>query len=72
MSSEPTNAERQERAQRALLAHLGGEFADDDPTTDIVDLVANLMHLCNREGCDWSDIESMAKAHYEFEVNDDR
>jgi hypothetical protein len=70
--SDPTNGERQESAFRALLAHLNGQPLDDDPTTDVIDLVANLMHLCDREGLDWSEIINMAKLHHGIEVEKER
>lgn len=71
MSNDPTNGERQESAFRALLAHLNGQPLYEDPTTDIIDLVANLMHLCNREGLDWSVIVNMAKVLFEIEVHEE-
>lgn len=56
------NQERAERAQMAVdMQEEGGE-------PGIVDLLANLRHLCDREGLDFSNLDRMAYQHYIEEV----
>lgn len=56
------NQDRAERAQQAVdLQEEGGD-------TGIVDLLANLRHLCDREGLDFAKLDRMAYAHYVLET----
>ena len=58
----PKNEGRAERAQIAVdLQEEGGD-------TGIVDLLANLRHLCDREGLNFAELDSMAYAHYIAEM----
>lgn len=60
-----TNKERAALAKRALDA---AATTPDTPETDIIDLVANLLHLAHRECLDSDSIIRIAKNHFEHEV----
>lgn len=55
------NMKNDERACRAQMAVDLGEEGGDSA---IVDLLANLRHLCDREGLDFAELDSMAYIHY--------
>lgn len=64
----PSNEHRIEMARRAVLAHDteldGFEDLYDEP---VIDLLTDLMHLCEDEGIDWESAFRMAEMHYEEE-----
>ena len=55
----PTNEERAEAAQRAIDA-----CADEGGDAGIIDTLANLRHLCDRDGMDFAELDRMAYNHY--------
>jgi len=66
-----TNADRSTDAWRALQTNLHGTAAGEDPKGDIIDLVTNLMHYANEHGIEFDEITSMAKVHFECEVQEE-
>ena len=52
-------------AKQALLERVK---LNKDPETAIVDLVADLRHLCDVLGIEWHDVRLQAASHYEAEV----
>ena len=63
------NDQRAEWAQLALtpFCHATGSW---DPDESITDLIADLMHLCDRSGLDPQTIITRAIDHYEAETTD--
>ena len=47
-----SNATRASYADAALAAYLEAKGEDDDPRSNITDLMTDLLHLANREGFD--------------------
>lgn len=69
MYSEPTNSDRAHNARKAL------DVATDcnDPHTDVVDLLCNLRHYCDREGVDFGAADHSAySTHYLAELAEER
>lgn len=56
-------------AKRALKAAYDEE---NDPKTTIIDLLADLRHICDRLRFDFADLDSVAHSHYTEEVGMDR
>jgi hypothetical protein len=54
-----TNEERARRVADSL-----GEFYEED---NVVDLITDIMHFCEREGIDFYKEFSMARMHFEAE-----
>ena len=59
------NMKNEGRAERAQIAV---DLQEEGGDTGIVDLLANLRHLCDREGLDFAELDSMAYAHYIAEM----
>lgn len=60
----PKNAKRARRASRALRSEYrngGGARVHKD---DVVDILADLRHLCTRAGWDFADLDRIAYQHY--------
>lgn len=62
-----TNEERARRAAKALLA-----YSDpDDEFINLLDFLADLMHLCGRKDYDFEHALSLARMHFEEEQDDE-
>jgi hypothetical protein len=59
-----TNATRAQLAEMALAVIEDGQGRE----LAVVDLLANLMHLCDRDGFDFDVLMAAAEDHYENEV----
>ena len=69
----PRISERAELARTAVRARsieTGAE--DEDIRTQLVDLLADLMHLCDAESLCLGDIERIARSHYLAELSEER
>lgn len=65
------NAERADRADTVVKV-FSALTGSDLYTQAILDLLADLRHLCDREGVDWFDVMHRAmNTHYHKEVKDD-
>lgn len=62
-----TNADRAARAFKALK---GGDYLEDGTMYPyhVGDLLADLHHLCDRDGVDWVQQQGMGAMHYEAEL----
>lgn len=58
----PINEERATRARTALLAHYNNIF------TEIIDLITDLMHLCEAEAIDFDECLRLANLHFDAET----
>lgn len=58
-------AKNQERATRAQMAV---DLQEEGGDAGIIDLLANLRHLCDREGLDFDELDHMAYTHYASEL----
>lgn len=56
----PANRLRADKARKALKDYFLGNTNDEA----IVDLLADLRHLCARQGRDFDDLNRMAESHY--------
>ncbi len=68
----PTNRERASQASHALdeyAEHTGNE--DEDRKTVIIDLLSDLMHLCEIEDIDFDSCLWHANDHYTTESNEE-
>jgi hypothetical protein len=63
----PTNKDRAEWALRTV-AYFTSIVGGDDLETEIVDLIANILHLCDQEDIDHEPVLRMAAYHHEEEV----
>jgi hypothetical protein len=61
---ELTNATRAQLAEMALAVIEDGQGRE----LAVVDLMANLMHLCDRDGFDFDELMAAAEDHYDIEV----
>jgi hypothetical protein len=61
----PTNEMRAERAEDALQHFQGDEI--DDPGSVLVDLLADLIHLCAQKQWDFERCLDWARRHFEDE-----
>lgn len=70
MNDEPTNNQRASWAKEAILAHVGsrGDTPDTEEVTGVVDLLSDLMHLCDEAGLDFDKALETARCHYEAET----
>jgi len=68
VSGELTIPERQERAYRLALiyAHMSGEGEDIEAA--IIDLSADLLHLCGQYGFEADELQRIALSHYTAET----
>lgn len=67
MNLDITNADRIARAENTLVYYSfekGEAKEDSDQRTDVVDLIADLMHLCEKNGHVWDNITSIANHHF--------
>ena len=62
-----TNEERAQRGKKCLLVYEACQ--EDDPTSSIVDLVADLLHLAHQNSLDTTSIIRCAKMHFDTETN---
>ena len=73
MTTEPTNKDRAQRAIKAVEAYDetredAGDCAAGDYVTPIIDLLADLRHLCDQEGVCFATLSVTAEAHYRIET----
>ena len=61
-----TNQERAARCQQTVAA-----YSDDDTYTNLVDFLADAMHLCHLEGHSFQDAIDTALMHFDAEMNGD-
>lgn len=61
-----TNQERAVRCQKAIAA-----YSDDDIYTNLVDFLADAMHLCHLGGRSFSDALDTALMHFDAEMTGD-
>jgi hypothetical protein len=69
----PTNDERADWAQQAVdvFADLTGQVNESNKT-NIIDLLADLMHLCNQTAdLDFLDLVERAALHFDCEVGEE-
>ena len=59
----PTNENRANWAENAINNYCQ-ETGDDDTETGMTDLLADMMHLCDRDGFDFSTSLARAEMHY--------
>jgi hypothetical protein len=62
-----SNRERADRCRQAITA-----YSDDDIYTNLVDFLADAMHLCHMERHCFRDALHTAFMHFEAELADDR
>ena len=55
------------RASRCLAAV--ARYGDDEPEDNLIDLLTDAMHLCDREGFDFTIVLARAFRLYLFELN---
>jgi len=70
---ELTNTDKAKFAEVAVKAYAektGLASPDEDEETKVSDLVADLMHYCDRTGVDWSTVMYRAHRHYGEEVKE--
>lgn len=60
-----TNGERADNGQECL-SHVF-DYAENDATTALEDMLANLLHFCDREDIDFDAAVSTAKMHWQSE-----
>lgn len=66
------NLDRADTADQALATFTRATgMQGEDYETRISDLVANLIHLCDREDVVIDDVITRAKQHHEFELEDE-
>lgn len=66
-----TNLDRAEYAQKALDNFVYNmDMESEEVETQLTDLLANLMHLCDVQGEDFSDILRIAEGHYSAEISE--
>jgi hypothetical protein len=73
MSTEPTNKDRAERAKKAVEAYdeareNRGDCAAGQYETPIVDLLADLRHLCDERELCYASLSVTAEAHHRVET----
>ena len=51
------------RAEQALAA-----YSDDDPATNLVDFLADILHWCRAEGHDFAALLDTAEMHFQEET----
>jgi len=61
---EPTNAERAQRAARVLTDYKRRHDPGEDAETVLTDLLADLLHYCDKTDLDFAKIEERARGHY--------
>jgi hypothetical protein len=61
-----TNQERAARCRRAITA-----YSDDDTYTNLVDFLADAMHLCHADEDCFQDAIGTASMHFEAELTGD-
>ncbi|MEI7732677.1 MAG: hypothetical protein WCO56_24105 [Verrucomicrobiota bacterium] len=69
VSSDYTNGERASVAVESLMVHpdAPGSLANGDYETPLVDTLANLFHLCDREGISVESVLASATRHWQSE-----
>lgn len=68
--SEPTNADRAERAFRVVDSYRKKHDPEEDNETVLSDLLADLLHFCDERNLDFAKIEDTARMHYEAELDE--
>jgi hypothetical protein len=74
MTSEPTNEDRAQRAHASLEFYVEKckqEVWEGDLNIEIGDFLADLKHLCRREGIDFEDCLRVADMHFTAEVDEE-
>jgi hypothetical protein len=61
-----TNQQRADRCQQAITA-----YSDDDTYANLVDFLADAMHLCHIQGHSFRDALETAVMHFDAEMNGD-
>ena len=61
-----TNEERAQRGKKCLLVYEACQ--EDDPTSSIVDLVTDLLHLAHAHDIEPDYVTQTAQTHYQAEV----
>lgn len=72
---EATNLQRADWAMvavRAFATETGLDASGDETETAVADLLANLMHLCDKEGIDFDVALMRGRSHYREELADER
>ena len=67
MTAERTNADRANDAETALAAHAELVGNDEQPTA-IVDLLTDLMHLCDEQSLNFDNLLGTARNHHSHET----
>ncbi len=63
----PTNQQRADRAEKAIA-----NYGDDLSESNLIDFLADAMHMCDRNGGDFQIALAQACRHYINELNDDQ
>jgi hypothetical protein len=58
-----SNRQRADRCQQAITA-----YSDDDDYTNLVDFLADAMHLCRDKDYDFDELLRIATHHYQIEI----
>ena len=68
----PTNVERADRIYRLMLVYKQYKGDNEDYTTDVTDLLTDLMHYCDEMGIDFDRRMGFARAYYEAEYEEEQ
>ena len=68
--TERTNEDRCETAYRTVMVYAQYSGEEHDVETNIIDLMADLLHLCDQYGLEQSYVTDMALAHYDSEMKE--
>jgi len=66
----PTNEQRADRADHALVYYRDRVLHEDDgpiSQENIIDLLTDLRHLCNQQGIDFEESSKLSEIHFESE-----
>jgi hypothetical protein len=70
MMAEPTNKDRAGWGRETFEAYPLAHQYEDDLQTQLVDLLADLMHFAKEEELDFEEAMRRAEGHYSFEEED--
>jgi hypothetical protein len=62
------NQARAHSAETAIECVYNEEYSEQGSDEDVIDVLTDLLHLCNRDGYDFGELLKMAKVHYKAET----
>jgi hypothetical protein len=65
MSAIPSNKQLSARCHKALARY----STDDEPSTSLVDFLADARHWCDQSGEDYAELDRRAYQHYLAEIH---